>query len=299
MRKVNGYSKKIRMSQVLIHFIFILFSLACFIPILIIVSTSFSNETEVLKNGYSLLPQGFTFVPYKLIATDPRTILNAYGTTALITFLGTVFGLFLTTTLAYTISRKDFRYRKIIAFIVFFTMIFNGGLVPSYILIAKWLHMKNTLFALFVPSLVNAYYILLMKGFLQNTPIAIIESAKIDGAREYSIFFKIIIPISKPGIATLAVFYILQYWNEWFSNMLYIDNNQWVTLQYMLIRIMANMEYLKSSLQNALLIFTHLEMPSQTTKMAMCIVASAPMMIIFPFFQKYFTKGLTVGSIKE
>jgi len=198
--KVNAKKKdKDKVFHIIIHIIFIFCSLLCIIPIILVVAISLMHEKDILLNGYTLIPKNATLNAYVSIFSNAKQLIYSYGTTIGITLVGTIPGIWLTATIGYVITRRDYALRKQLSFYVFFTMLFSGGLIPSYILISKWLNMKDTYFALFVPSLVSAYNILLMKGFLQNLPTSLIEAAKIDGASELKIFISIIIPISKPA----------------------------------------------------------------------------------------------------
>lgn len=292
-------SKKIDVSKMVINLLFIIICAIAIYPFLVILGSSFQTQTDIVKYGYSIIPQHFSSLAYQMIGKDPKILLNSYYITAITTIIGSVAGLWIITSYAYTLSRKDFKYRKPLSFYVFFTMLFNGGMVPSYILIAKWLGLKNTIWALILPMLISGWYVLLMKGFLQTIPEALIESAKIDGAGEVYTFIKIVLPISKPALATIGLFLVLQNWNDWFLTLLYIDRDNLLKLQYLLIRVLKNMEFLNSAeaLQYGL-VKESTNIPAQSARMAMCILAAGPMLVVFPFFQKYFVRGLTLGSVK-
>lgn len=283
-----------------IHIVFILACLTCVLPVLLVLAVSVSREKDILINGYSLIPQHITLRAYEVIFSNPNQILNAYAVTAAVAVCGTVIGMMLITSFAYVITRDYYKYRNMLSFYVFFTMLFNGGLVPNYILVSKWLGMRNTLLALIAPYLVSAFYILLMKGFLQSLPKSLFESAKIDGASESRILVSIVMPLAKPALATVSLFYVLQYWNDWYLCMLYnTETAKLFSLQYLLIRTLRDLQFLNSNIVNQALggKFTD-DIPTLTTQMAMCILAAGPMLFVFPFFQKYFVKGLTVGSVK-
>lgn len=288
-----------RFPYIILHMFFIVVCLAFMYPFLVILSSSIQTERDIMLNGYSLLPRETSLIAYRMILRDPTILLNSYYVTALTTVIGTLAGLWITASFAYALSRKSFKYRNYLSFYIFFTMLFSGGLVPSYILVAKWLGMKNTIWALIIPGIIGGWNVLLMKGFLQSIPDAIIESARIDGAGEIYTFARIVLPVSKPALATVGLFMVLHYWNDWFSTLLYIDSQKLMKLQYMLIRVIRNMEFLNSAdaLQYGL-IKPGMEIPTQSARMAMCVVAAGPMLVVFPFFQKYFVRGMTVGSIK-
>lgn len=301
MKKFQSSISKPSLSygQASIHAIFILVCVACLYPFLVIVGTSVQNENDIIQYGYSVIPKRIDLTAYHMILINPKVLLNAYFVTIYTTAIGTIVGMWVTISFAFTISRKDYPYRKQLSFYVFFTMLFQGGLVPSYILIVNWLDLKNNVLALIVPLLISGWNVLLMKGFLQSLPDAMFESAKIDGAGEFTIFTKIVIPLSKPALATLGLFLVLQYWNDWWLTLLYIDHENLMKLQYLLIRVLKNMEFLNSAeaMQYGL-VKGGQQVPNLGARMAMCLLAAGPMLIIFPFFQKYFVKGLTVGSVK-
>jgi ABC-type sugar transport system, permease component len=267
------------------------------LPLIYIVSISLSKDMDIINFGYKLVPVNLDFTSYKYIFSVPVSIINSYMVTISVTVLGTILGVFLCSSLGYVMARKDYRYKKATTFIVFFTLLFNGGLVPWYMLISKYLHLSNTILALILPYAVVTWFVILMKGFLSGISADIVESAKIDGANELFIYFKIILPMSKPAIATISLFYAFQYWNDWWLAMLFIDNKNLFPIQFMLQRIMSNIEFLQSQLVSGLQIDLS-SLPTESTRMAMCVLAAGPMLIVFPFFQKYFVKGINMGAIK-
>lgn len=290
-------SKK-TLPQMIIHFVFILFSLACIIPLVSIISISLSNETDIIKNGYSLFPRVFDISAYAYVLYEPIQIINAFKVSIIVSILGTFISLIVTAGIAYTLSRHDYKFKNPLSFYVFFTMMFNGGLVPTYILISNYLHLKNTIWILILPYVAAPFFILLLRTFMQKIPYDIIESCMMDGASEFRIFFQIILPLAKPGLATVALFTILQYWNDWFLSLLYIEKESLVPLQYMLYRMMNNIAFLTSSSNHMPPGLKNGVIPSESARMAMAILAAGPMLAVFPFFQKYFVRGLTVGAVK-
>jgi len=274
------------------------FTLFCLVPFWLVVSTSLSRERDINLYGYSLIPRQISFLSYEVILRNPAQLVNSYLVTIAVTAAGTALGLWLTVTIAYVLARRDYKYRNFLSFYVFFTMLFNGGLVPFYILVSRWLGMKDTIFALIVPYLVSAWFVLLMKGFLQSIPPALVESAKIDGASEFTTFVRIVLPIAKPSLATVGLFLVLQYWNDWWLSMLFIDSERLYSLQYLLVRIMTHIEFLNTQFARQYMRLELFDVPSLSARMAMCVLAAGPMLFVFPFFQKHFVKGLTVGSIK-
>lgn len=285
--------------KILIHIVFVIFSVICLYSFLIILGSSFQSQQEIMDIGYSVLPRKATLEAYRLVFENASMLLKAYGITILTTVIGTALGVFLTSTFAYVLSRPDYRYRKILSFYIFFTMLFNGGMVPNYIMITKWFGLKDNIFALILPLLVSGFYVLLMKGFFSEIPFSLIEAAKIDGANEPYIFYKIVMPISVPAFATIILFYVLQYWNDWWLSLMYMENSDMVKLQYMLIRILKNAEFLNSGEAMQMgMVGAATTTPTLNTRMAMCVLAAGPILVVFPFFQKYFVSGLTVGSVK-
>lgn len=298
MKKMKSL-KNFKLSKGVLIFIMAIFAACCIVPFLIILGSSFQTQKEIMNSGYSIIPKKFTVSAYKYILANPRNIVNAYGVTILTSFLTTLLGVLLSASYGYVISRREYRYKKALSFYIFFTMLFNGGLVPTYILISKWLNLSDNIWALILPALASPWYILMLKGFFQELPSSLVEAAKIDGAGEFRIFATIIIPISKPALATIALFYLLSSWNDWWLSMLYIENDKLVKLQYLLQRIMKNIDFLNSdaAVQYGV-VGQGAEIPTYSARMAMCVLATGPILMIFPFFQKYFVKGLTVGSVK-
>lgn len=285
--------------HIIMHIVLILLSVCCLYPFLVILGSSFQSQEEIVGIGYKMIPQAPTLNAYKMLLANTTRLENAYKMTIVTTFFGTIIGLWMVSTCGYVMSRKDYAYKRVLAFYVFFTMLFNGGLVPSYILISKWLDLKDSALALILPGLCSAWNILLMKGFFMGIPTSLIESAKLDGAGEFRVFTSIIMPISKPAFATVGLMLMLNYWNEWYYSMLYIDSGEKVKLQYLLMTIMKNIEYLNSpEAMNAGIAVGDVSMPTLSARMAMCVIAAGPILVIFPFFQKYFVRGMTVGAVK-
>lgn len=287
---------KSRAGMALVHLFFILFSLACVIPLIAIIAISFSDEGMIAQQGYQLIPSKVNLLAYQLVFKSPWQLLNAYKISIIVTVLGTICGLYVQATMAYVLSRRSYKYRNFLAFYMFFTMLFNGGLIPSYILITS-LGMKNTIWVLFVPGLVSAWNIILLRTFFQGIPESLVESAKIDGAKELRIFFSIMVPLSKPSLATIALFISVGLWNDWWNALIYITNPDLSPLQYLLHTYLMEQE---QALQQAAKMpgFNIQNIPSESYQMAMCILAAGPMLFAYPFFQKYFVRGLTIGGVK-
>ncbi|EHB67054.1 carbohydrate ABC transporter permease [Paenibacillus lactis] len=291
--------KKFELSKMIIHLLFALLSLAVVLPFLLVIAVSFTDEASLTENGYQFLPESFSLEAYRYLLDAPDILLRSYGVTVTVTVIGALAGLLLTAMTAYVISRPDYRYNRATTFYVFFTMLFSGGLVPSYILITQYLHLKDSLLALILPVLLSPFNIMVMKGFMSKIPLEIVESAKIDGARELRIFFGIILPLSTPALATLGLLISFTYWNEWFNAMLYIDDPNKVPLQLLLVRTLSSIEFITSNSEFTQQLGIDLSsFPNNSARMAIAVLAGGPMLVIFPFFQRFFVKGLTVGSLK-
>lgn len=273
-----------------------LFALICIIPFFLIIASSFTSESYIIKNGYVLWPKEFSMTAYELIFKNPAKILRAYGVTAFVTIVGTALSVFINAMTGYVLQRKDFKWRNIFSFYFFFTTLFSGGLVPWYILCVKTLHLKNTIWVLIIPTMVSVWNIILVKGFMGGIPGEITESAKIDGAGDFRIFVKLILPLSKPVIATIGLFTALAYWNDWYMCMLFIDKKELFDLQYLLYQLMGSIKALREIASQTTVSVS--SMPIESTKMALTIVATGPIILVYPFVQKYFVKGLTLGSVK-
>jgi len=293
-------SKNAIFGKALINFVLIIISLLCVIPFIVVVSISFSSESEVIQHGYSLLPRGFTLTSYEYILGEPGQILTSYKISAIVTVLGTFLSVFMMAMSSYCLARNNFNLRRPYMFYIFFTMLFSGGLVPGYILVSTYLKLSNTIWALILPGLINVFHVVLLRTFFQKLPPGLFESAKLDGANEFLIFTKIALPLSTPALATVALLGALGRWNDWFNALLYINTDELAPLQYLLYKIMADLQFIATANQHNIPSSVDLSnLPNETARMAMCVIAAGPMMFIFPFFQKYFVKGLTVGSIKE
>ncbi len=282
--------------KALSHLWLIILSVMCVVPFLIIISASISSSESFALNGYTILPTEFNLDSFKYVFMEPGQILSAYGVTILVTVVGTVGGMFLMTTLAYVISRDDFKLKGPLSFFVYFTMLFNGGMVANYMWIAKSLNMYDTIWALILPLMMNASHVLILRMFCKSIPSALIESAKIEGAGEIRIFFTIVLPLAKTGIATIALLTIFNYWNNWYNSMLYVDSGAYTTIQYYLVRVLNSIQFAKNSASSGMV--SGMEVPDEGIRMCICLIAAGPMVVIFPFFQKYFAKGVVMGSVK-
>lgn len=269
------------------------------IPFVLVVSVSISNEKDIAMYGYSIIPKNIDWAAYQFIFKNPQQILQAYKVTTIFTVIATFLSTLLQAMCAYPLSRNDVKGRKQINFYLYFTMLFHGGMVPTYILITQYLHLADTIWVYILPTLIGPYNIFMMRTFFKGLPDEMFEAMTIDGATPYHVFFKTVIPLSKPVIATVAFNMFLAKWNNWSTPMLYINNPDLFSLQYLLQRIMENLKVLQEMSSNgAAAARGQIKVPSETIRMAMAVVVAGPALIVFPFFQKYFVRGLTVGSVK-
>lgn len=281
---------------VICYVIVALVALVCLIPFILLISGSFTSEQWIRFHGFSLWPGEFSLEAYRIIFKTPEKIVRAYGVSIFITAVGTLAGLFLTSLTAYVISRKDAKYRNALSFFFYFTTLFNGGMVSTYIFYIQYLHLKDSYLALILPGVFNVFYLLIMRTFVNNIPFALIESAKLDGAGEWRIYFTIILPLLKSGLATIGLFLALGYWNDWYNAMLYMNDEAKYPLQYMLYSVQQQTQALARIAAQAGIQVANL--PSNSLKMAMAVVATGPIIIVYPFVQKYFISGITIGSVK-
>lgn len=281
--------------EIVIYLIATIFCFYCLFPFLIIIASSFEEEANFATYGFPLFPKDFTLKAYRIVLGDSQ-IFKAYGSTIFTTIVGTLLSMFLTITLAYPLSLKKLKYRNGITFFTYFTMLFNGGLVPTYLLVSKDLGLKNNIFVLILPVAFSAWNMFLMRNFFQGIPKELSESAYMDGANDFQILWKIILPVSVPGIATISLFYALGYWNQWFNAMLYLEDSDLFLLQYLLMRMMRNADAMKEMARTTGI--STGEVPTNSLRMATTVIAIGPITLLYPYVQKYFTSGLTVGAIK-
>lgn len=271
-------------------------ALVCVLPFIMLITNSFTAEQTLRFEGYSLFSRDFTLEAYQVIFQYPKKIIDAYRTSIFITVVGTATGLFLITMTSYVISRKDFKYRNKLSFFFYFTTLFNGGMISTYIFYIQYLRLKDNLLALILPGMLNVFYLLIMRSFISTVPAALIESAKIDGAGEFRTFLQIVLPLLKSGLATIGLFLALGYWNDWYNAMLYMNTENKYPLQYMLYDLQMRTQALTMIASQAGVKVENL--PSNSLKLAMAVVATGPIILVYPFIQKYFVKGVTIGSVK-
>ncbi len=280
-----------------------LISLLMLIPLALVVIVSFSSEASIALKGFSFFPSEWTLVGYKYLAKMGDQILASYKITIIITILGTLMSLFVMTMYAYVLAQKNFVFRKFFMWILFFTMLFSGGLVPSYIMNVRYLGINDSIWIFLLPSLVSVYNVIILRTFILTTiPDTLFEAARIDGAGHFRIYVSIVLPLFKAGIATIALFNVVSRWNDWFTGMLYIKKASLIPLQTMLKNIQDNIDFLKQNAQVAGtpdgIAFLN-SLPDQNLRMACTIIVIVPILCAYPFFQRYFVQGLTMGSVKE
>ena len=291
--------KKSAASKAILHIVLILLSLTFIIPFLYVISISFTDETAIDEFGYRLIPKLFSTAAYRYVFANPQKIIWAYKTTIIESAAATVFGLIVMSMLAYALSRREYKYKNILSLFVYFTTLFSGGMVPIYILNTQYLHLDNTIWIYIVPCLVNAFHVIVIRTFFQGLPDALMESARIDGCSEIRTLFQIVLPLSKPVLATVGLMTLLARWNEWNASLLYVRDEKLYTLQYLLQKILREADFVSRMAQNMPQQVSQTQkLPTDAMRFALCVVAAGPMVAIFPFFQKYFARGLTVGAVK-
>ena len=291
-----GENKKISLISLLLYLIVILFAVFCLIPFIQVIATSFTTEMAIVEYGYRLFPKVFSLEAYKMVLTGSNQIYKSYIVTIIVTVIGTVASLFFTVMLAYPLTRKAYKLRNKINFYIFFTMLFNGGIVPWFILCTNYLGLRDNYFALIVPYLLSAWNVFLMRNFLSTIPDSLEESARIDGAGDYRILFTIYVPLAKPGIATIALLTTLMYWNDWWLGLMLTNGNKLLPLQLYLMQIIESAEFVRNNISANML--KNSIVPTETVRMAIAVLAVGPIIFAYPFFQKYIVQGLVVGAVK-
>ena len=300
----HSFSRRVMTRDVLLfnglgYILLIAFALMCIIPFYLVIVSSFQAESVLIREGYPLYIKEFSLESYKLCLKNPDAILRAYGITVLVTVVGTAIAVLLNTMTGYVLSRKDFKARNFFSFFFFFTTLFSGGLVPWYIICVRYLNLKNTLGALILPMIFSVWNMIIAKSFMSSLPAALTESAKIDGANDFKIYVRLILPLSTPLIATLALFSALAYWNDWYNCMLFITKSNLYNLQYYLQTMLNSADALRkaAAMSNGTAASTA-QVPLEGMKMAMTAIATGPIVLLYPFVQRYFVKGLTIGAVK-
>ena len=284
--------------NVISYVLLTLLSLICLLPFLLVVSGSFSDQQSIQLYGYQLIPKNFSLDAYKMLFRIPGDLLRAYGVTIFVTTAGTLSGLLFTSMAAFVLANKDFRYRYQVSFFFYFTSIFGGGLVPWYIFNTKYLHFHNNILSLIVPTLINVTYLLILKSYMMNIPQELYESARLDGAGDWIIYWQVAMPLCKAGLATVGLFIALNYWNDWYNAMLFLDEGRrdLYPLQYFLNNILTKAQAINAAAARSGIPAS--DVPSEPMKLAMTVVATGPIVLLYPFLQKYFVKGVTIGAVK-
>ena len=273
----------------------IFFAVICVLPFLLVIGSSFASEQEISRFGYTFIPREFCLDSYRNIFAKPASIIRAYGVTIFITVVGTALSTFINMMTGYVLMRRDFRWRNKFSFYFFFTTLFSGGLMPWYMVCIS-LGLKDNIMALILPSLVSVWNIILVKGFVAGIPYEITESAKIDGAGDFQIFIRLIWPLSTPVIATIGLFTALSFWNSWYNTMLFINDSNLYSLQYLLYKLINDAQAMREiAAESGEVINT---VPIESMKMALTVIVTGPILLLYPFVQRYFIKGLTLGAVK-
>ena len=289
-------------TNVLFNFILTILSLLSLIPFIFVIIISLTDEESLAMNGYRFIPEKWSLHAYQYIIDAGESIIRSYGVTILVTVVGTLLGLFLIGTYSYALSRRTYAFRSFFTKVITVPMLFSGGMIANYLIVTKVLMLKNSVWALILPLAMNSFNIIVMRTFFKTSiPDSVVESAKIDGASEWRLFFKIVIPMALPGLATIGLFLTLGYWNDWFNAMMYIDNQDWIPLQYLLIKIESSIDFLANNkaMMGVEGIQAAANMPKETIKMAIVVISTLPIIFAYPFFQRYSVNGLTIGAVKE
>lgn len=301
---VTGYKKKRKKGydrlvfSIVSHVALFALAAACLLPFWLVISGSLSDQQSIRLNGYQLIPKQFSLEAYRMLFRIPEELISAYGVTILVTTVGTGLGLLVTSMASYVLANKNFRYRYQVSFFFYFTSIFGGGLVPWYIFNTKYLRFHNNVISLILPILVNVTYLLILKSYMMSIPESLYESAYLDGAGDMVVFFKIALPLSKAGLATVGLFIALNYWNDWYNAMLFLDEGcrELYPLQYYLNNILTKAQAINAAAARSGIPAS--DVPSEPMKLAMTVIATGPIVLLYPFLQKYFVKGVTIGAVK-
>ncbi len=300
----DGFDRFNRVSKpvnVILNLIFLLMALACIIPILLVVAISFSAEASITEYGYRFIPKIFSLEGYTFLLSQSKMIFRALGVSIFVTIVGTALGVLLTTLMGYVLSRPDYKLNGFLTMVVFIPMVFNGGLVSTYYVVSQLLGLKNSVWALILPLSVSSFNVVICRTFFKTTvPESLIESAKMDGASQFTIFSRIVLPISQPVLATIGLFLCFAYWNDWYQSMLYIEDSKLYSLQALLNAILTNIQMLAKNASTMGLGAAEMlaKMPQEAARMAIVVMIVAPIACAYPFFQKYFISGLTLGAVK-
>lgn len=297
MKKRRELNQINPITNFLFNIIFIILSALCIVPVIFVFMISITSEYSLNEFGYRMWPKEFSASAYTFLWGEQNIILSAFWISVFVTVVGVLLGLALTATMGYVLSRREFKLRGFYTWVVFIPMIFNGGMIAGYVVMVNVLGLKNSVWALILPIAVSSFNIIITKTFFRSTiPDSIIESAKIDGASQLQIFLQIVLPISKPVLATIGLFLSFGYWNDWFQSSLYITEPRLNSLQAMMNNILQNVEYITKHPEYATAL--QQQLPTESVRMAIAILVIIPIALAYPFFQKYFITGLTIGAVK-
>jgi putative aldouronate transport system permease protein len=282
--------------HLLSYIVLTIFAVFCILPLWLVLVGSFSSDLSIVRNGYSLIPREFSLEAYKFLFTFPQDILRAYVVSIGVTVVGTLLGLFLISMAGYVLQRNDLKHRNKISFFIYFTTIFQGGLIPWYILVVNYLHLDDTYIILILVGLASPFLIILMRSFIKaSIPNEMMESAKIDGAGDFKIYYSIVLPLAKPALATVGLFLALNYWNDWFSVSLFIEDKTKYNLQFFMYNLLTQAQVISQLVTSNT---STIRVPSETAKLAISVIAIGPIVLLYPFLQRFFVKGLTLGAVK-
>lgn len=297
----DRFNRVSKPSNAILNIIFIILALTCVIPVLLVLAISLSAEESITEYGYRFIPKIFSAEGYTFLFSQSTMILRSLGISLFVTIVGTVIGVLLTTLMGYVLSRPDYKLNGFLTMVVFIPMVFNGGLVSTYYVISQFLGLKDSVWALILPLSVSSFNVVVCRTFFKTTiPESLVESAKMDGANQLTIFSRIVLPISLPVLATIGLFLCFAYWNDWYQAMLYIDNSKLLPLQALLNQILTNIQMLATNAATIGVSAAEMlaNMPQESARMAIVVIIVLPIACAYPYFQKYFISGLTVGAVK-
>lgn len=277
--------------------VIVLVAIVCLVPFYMLVISSFTSEQAIITQGYSFVPRvnDFSLDAYRMVFKNPMKILNAYKNTFIVTGFGTFASLLLSSMGAYTLFRKEVKYRNALAFFLYFTTLFNGGLLSYYLTITRYLNLQNTMWIMILSPMFNVMYILILRNFINGSiPSALMDAARIDGAGDFRVYVQIVLPLSKPALASIGLFIALNYWNDWWTPMMFVERSSMHPLQYTLYQILSSVNFAASMVDSV----PQVNLPKESLKLAMTVVAVGPIILAYPFVQKYFVSGITIGSVK-
>lgn len=295
--EIRSFSKG---TNIIFNILFIIVALSCVLPFFFIIVLSLTKESDITAYGYQFWPKNWSIASYQYLADMKDQLLTSFGTSIFITIVGTIMNSFFSSTYAYAISRNDFAFAKFFTIFALVSMLFTPGMVPTYLIVTQMLNLKDNIWAIILPQAFGVYNVLIMRTYFKTSiSESILESARVDGAGELKIFWTIVVPLAIPGIATISLFTCLSLWNDWFNAMLYLTNTKLIPLQYLLVQIQDNIQYMTQAMsQGASTAISAAQIPSEGMKFAVVVISTLPIALTYPFFQKYFVKGMQVGGVK-